>query len=908
MSLRNLRKPACIVGLVLGLALVATPAAFASDALAICAPGQPFVYPAGGSAIPFNPDQGGLGPLTNAQAVAAVTQAFLAWENVGTSTAAYSNNGLLPNDIDVTNYEPILNPAGPNGLSEIVFDETGEIFAELFGAGSGILGFAGPDFGDTVTCELLEGSAFLNGPTFTDAIVAEDIMVHEFGHYSNLGHVELNGQLVAFGEGGDDTGPTPDNSTFGVPATFLGTEIIETMYPFYFGSGVGTRTLHADDVASLSNLYPDTTLGTSRATVTGTVFASDGSTRLSGVNVIARNLADPFVDSVSTFSGAFTNNTDQGDPNVGIFTLSNLTPGAEYAIFVDTVTAQAGRFSNPILSPLPGAEEFYSGLNESDNISSADPPLDFVAVVTAAGDTTSGVDVILNGFGPGDPLPVGDDGNVQITLPFTFELCEQEFDSVYINANGNLTFGEGDTDFTESANDFLNGPPRIAALWDDLSPFNLITGAPQGTVTYSESGNSFSVLYSDVPEFLNTGSNTFEITLKRSSNHIDIQYGEITAADGLVGVSCGLAVTSGTEVETDLSALGGRINLHNQPAVYEWFSGFDNDLSDDLLRFNGTSDFNDGWAEPNNSPKQAKSITLPFNSSDLKDYTEIDPAGADIDFYEFDGSAGQTLVAEVTRGQIDSVMGLFYLVGKGNNTQAFLVDANDDASGLLSALQTELPLDGRYAIAVTFCCDYDFDGVDPGQGAPLDGGRYVLDAFLVDGTPVNLGDDDSEEVSIGFSFPFQGASYTEVFINSNGNLTFGSGDTDFSESVSEFLAESPRIAPLWDDLSPNQGGLVLTNGDATSFTVEFIDVPEFFASTGNNFAVTLYDTGEIDIAYGSVAASDGLVGVTEGGGAADPGATDLSAGGGFSATGTTYELFNFASSFDLAAAVLFFAP
>ena len=52
---------------------------------------------------------------------------------------------------------------------------------------------------------------------------------------------------------------------------------------------------------------------------------------------------------------------------------------------------------------------------------------------------------------------------------------------------------------------------------------------------------------------------------------------------------------------------------------------------------------------------------------------------------------------------------------------------------------------------------------------------------------MNLGDDSSQEVALGFTFPFQGQNYTSVFVNSNGNLTFGSGDTDFSESVSDLL-------------------------------------------------------------------------------------------------------------------------
>jgi hypothetical protein len=63
------------------------------------------------------------------------------------------------------------------------------------------------------------------------------------------------------------------------------------------------------------------------------------------------------------------------------------------------------------------------------------------------------------------------------------------------------------------------------------------------------------------------------------------------------------------------------------------------------------------------------------------------------------------------------------------------------------------------------------------------------------------------------------------------------------------------------------------------------------------------------IEYGSVTASDALVGVTEGGGATDPGETDLSAGGAFSANGTTYEQFTGSGDdFDLDLSTLVFAP
>lgn len=858
---------------------------FAADALDICASGQPYLWPNGGANIPFNPDQGDLGPVPAAAAVALTQQSFDNWTNTGATSATYVNAGLLPVDVDITNFGPYLNPVAPDGLSAIVFDDTGEIFNLLFGPGSGILGFAGPEWFNTVTCEVLEGVSFLNGPSFDDLTAAEDVMTHEFGHYTNLGHVELNGQLFPFAEGGDTSGPTPDNP-FAFPGP-LGTEVIATMYPLYFGPGSGTSTPHAEDIASIATLYPAANFFATTASISGTIFAPDGTTRLSGVNVIARNVANPMLDAVSTFSGAYTDSTSQADANVGTFVLNNLTPGAQYVLFVDQVSAQAGRFSNPILSSLPGPEEYWNGASESSD-PDVDDPLQSVLVSGAAGSSTGGYDIILNGAGPGE-IVLGDDDFAEIFMPFEFEICGQSFNSVFVNSNGSLTFGSGDTDFSESAGEFLSDQPRIAGLWDDLNP------TQGGTISFAQTGNRFSVRYENVPEFFATGANTFEITLNRSSNHIDIDYENISATDGLAGVSCGGAVTSGFETASDLSALApSRINLHNQPAVYEVFNfASANDLAFSTVRFTGTTNYNDNWAEPNDSLGAARNISLPFDSIDVNRFTEIEPTGGDVDFFSFNVAGNKTLVAEVLTGQLDSLLGLF---DSGGN----LIALDDDGGvGVLSELQVPLAA-GQYFLAVTTFPDTGF------TGAGNSGGRYVLDVALVDGIILNLPDDGFEEVPLGFSFPFQGTNYASVFVNSNGSLTFGSGDTDFSESVFELLNDQPRIAPLWDDLSPNNGGSVTVEFDTGSATVNFDSVPEFISTGANTFSVTLDASGSITIAYGSVTAADGIVGVTPGGGAADPGETDLSAGGSFSAVGTTYE--QFTGDFDLSNQTLVFNP
>ena len=118
---------------------------------------------------------------------------------------------------------------------------------------------------------------------------------------------------------------------------------------------------------------------------------------------------------------------------------------------------------------------------------------------------------------------MGDDGFVELFPKFPFQVCGQEFASVFVNANGSLTFGAPSTAFSESVVGLLGGlggtsallaPPRIAGLWDDLNP------AAGGTVSFGETPNSFTVTWDGVPEFVlsgDGGSNTFSITLKRGS-------------------------------------------------------------------------------------------------------------------------------------------------------------------------------------------------------------------------------------------------------------------------------------------------------------------------------------------------------------------------------------------------------
>ena len=705
---------------------VAPGTALAAGPLDVCRPGVPFRWPDGGTNIPWNPDQGTLGPLTNEQAITLVGQGFAAWDAIPTSSTTYQQGALLPEDVTVANFFPYLFPVAPDGLSAIVFDSTGEIFNLLFGPGSGVLGFAGPEWMDEETCDILEGVSFLNGAPLTGSTAlaaALDIMVHEFGHYQNLAHSVVNGQILL----GDTTGPAP-NDTFGRPAPVSVAMTMETMYPFYFGPGLGFATPHKDDEVSLSSLYPATGFFASTGTIRGRVLASNGRTPKTGFNVIARNLASPYLDAVSAISSDYAVEYTPYATLAGVYALRGLTPGADYAVYVDGILE--GGFSTPP-GVLPGPEEFYNGAGE-DNNSGSDPPDEFAPLRTAAGQTLSNTNIVFNGFRPFERLPLLDDSAFELSLPFRFFMCGEWYDDVIVNANGTLSFGAPNPGFAESEFAFLAGPPQIAGAWDDLNPFpatfeESFSEVPSSGVYYTRTAFDFTVHFKNVGErtgnFTATGSNNFSISLKRILSLIEIEYGGLTMADGLAGVSCGGAITSGFEQPVDLSEEADRflISLLFKPAVYERFfapttasPGSPNDLSNTTLRFTPTTPYSDAWAEPNDTLRKATRISLPFDSIPVHRFTEIGKDG-DVDFYRFTAKAGDVIVAEILNSQLDTVVGIY-----DRRTGEQLAVDDDSGAGPLSKITFTVPRNGEYAVAISTFPDFDFEGVSTGTG------RYVL--------------------------------------------------------------------------------------------------------------------------------------------------------------------------------------
>lgn len=138
------------------------------------------------------------------------------------------------------------------------------------------------------------------------------------------------------------------------------------------------------------------------------------------------------------------------------------------------------------------------------------------------------------------------------------------------------------------------------------------------------------------------------------------------------------------------------------------------------------------------------------------------------------------------------------------------------------------------------------------------------------GTPViALGDDDAREIALPFAFPFFGATYRKVWINSDGDLTFITAENASSSRLTgRVTGGPPRIAPLFDDLDPSQtAGGVRFYSDGAHFVVSWVAVPEwaqFGVGTNQTFQVKLYPDGRIAFAYSAVTPSSAVVGIAPG--------------------------------------------
>jgi thermitase len=132
--------------------------------------------------------------------------------------------------------------------------------------------------------------------------------------------------------------------------------------------------------------------------------------------------------------------------------------------------------------------------------------------------------------------------------------------------------------------------------------------------------------------------------------------------------------------------------------------------------------------------------------------------------------------------------------------------------------------------------------------------------ITTDGTVLSLGDDDTQKIALPFGFRFYGTTYNELWVSSNGFLSFANGYTDWINSCLPGTSmPNNAIYAFWDDLRPADGGgggtIYAKQVDSETFVIEWHEVSHYGSSDHETFEIILKKDNTIVLQYQSLSST-----------------------------------------------------
>lgn len=130
---------------------------------------------------------------------------------------------------------------------------------------------------------------------------------------------------------------------------------------------------------------------------------------------------------------------------------------------------------------------------------------------------------------PADPLQRNDDDFAFLNLPFEFCFYGVHYTSVYINNNGNLSFGAGFSTFTSTGFP-VNNFPMIAPFWGDVDTRNAASGVATYQILDTDSdttGDTLVVTWNGVGYYNAQADllNTFQVAITSQATRASAGFG-----------------------------------------------------------------------------------------------------------------------------------------------------------------------------------------------------------------------------------------------------------------------------------------------------------------------------------------------------------------------------------------------